>query len=89
MSNTPGQDSRGTAALRQAIATGSPVPTNGKQAGELNPHARVVAALRKICRHATECEMHGEPSTVEGIEWEDIVEARAALAALAKAEGKQ
>ena len=32
---TPGQDSRGTAALRQAIATGSPVPTNGKQAGEL------------------------------------------------------
>jgi len=35
MSNTPGQDSRGTAALRQAIATGSPVPTNGKQATEL------------------------------------------------------
>jgi hypothetical protein len=35
MSNTPGQDPRGTAALRQAIATGSPVPTNGKQATEL------------------------------------------------------
>ena len=30
-----GIDSRGTAALRQAIATGSPVPTNGKQATEL------------------------------------------------------
>ena len=30
-----GIDSRGTAALRQAIATGSPVPTNGKQAKEL------------------------------------------------------
>jgi hypothetical protein len=30
-----GIDSRGDAALRQAIATGSPVPTNGKQAGEL------------------------------------------------------
>jgi hypothetical protein len=35
MSNTPGQEPRGDAALRQAIATGSPVPTNGKQAGEL------------------------------------------------------
>jgi hypothetical protein len=33
---TPGQEPRGTAALRQAIATGAPVPTNGKQAAELN-----------------------------------------------------
>jgi hypothetical protein len=32
---TPGQEPRGDAALRQAIATGSPVPTNGKQATEL------------------------------------------------------
>jgi hypothetical protein len=32
---TPGQDLRGTAALRQAIATGSPVPTTGEQAKEL------------------------------------------------------
>jgi hypothetical protein len=55
MSNTPGQDSRGTAALRQAIATGAPVPTNGKQAKELNTatslaveNARLRAALTKI-----------------------------------------
>jgi len=36
---TPGQDSRGTAALRQAIATGAPVPTTGEQAKELNTPA--------------------------------------------------
>jgi len=36
---TPGQDSRGDAALRQAIATGSPVPTTGEQAKELNTPA--------------------------------------------------
>jgi hypothetical protein len=30
-----GIDSRGDAALRQAIATGSPVPTTGEQAKEL------------------------------------------------------
>jgi hypothetical protein len=30
-----GIDSRGTAALRKAIATGAPVPTNGEQAKEL------------------------------------------------------
>ncbi len=35
MSNTPGQPPRGDAALRQAIATGSPVATNGKQEAEL------------------------------------------------------
>jgi len=90
MSNTPGQDSRGTAALRQAIASGAPVPTTGEQAKELNPHARVVAALRMICSEAVECELFGGgPSTVDGIQWDDILEARAALAALAKAEGKQ
>jgi len=32
---TQGQPPRGDAALRQAIATGSPVATNGKQATEL------------------------------------------------------
>jgi len=38
------------------------------------------AILARICKDATECECHGEPSTVDGIQWEDIVEARAALA---------
>jgi hypothetical protein len=32
---TPGQDLRGDASLLKAIATGSPVATNGKQEGEL------------------------------------------------------
>jgi hypothetical protein len=32
---TPGQDLLGDAALLKAIATGAPVPTNGKQATEL------------------------------------------------------
>jgi hypothetical protein len=50
-----GIDSRGDAALRQAIATGSPVPTTGEQAKELNSattlaaeNARLRAALTKI-----------------------------------------
>ncbi len=36
MSNTQGQPLRGDAALLKAIATGSPVATNGKQEAELN-----------------------------------------------------
>jgi hypothetical protein len=50
-----GIDSRGTAALRQAIATGAPVPTNGKQAKELNTaitlaaeNARLRDALQEV-----------------------------------------
>ena len=35
MSNTKGQEPRGDAALRQAIASGAPVPTTGEQATEL------------------------------------------------------
>jgi hypothetical protein len=50
-----GIDSRGTAALRQAIAIGAPVPTTGEQAKELNTaptlaaeNARLRAALEKV-----------------------------------------
>jgi ornithine cyclodeaminase/alanine dehydrogenase-like protein (mu-crystallin family) len=49
----------------------------------------LLAALERICKDATECEMHGEPSTVDGIAWEDIIAARAAIAkARAKGVGK-
>jgi hypothetical protein len=47
---------------------------------QLDP--QLVAVLRKICKDASECEMHGEPSTVDGIDWEDIVQARELLAKL-------
>lgn len=40
----------------------------------------LLAALKAICKDATECECHGEPSTVDGIQWDDIIAARAAIA---------
>ena len=40
----------------------------------------LLEALEAICKHATECEMHGEPSTVDGIGWDDILKARATIA---------
>ena len=45
----------------------------------------MLAALKRLCTYATECEMHGAPSQVDGIEWDDVVAARAAIA---KAEGR-
>lgn len=70
-------------------APAQPRFTTGQQARVLQANARIVAALRMICSDAVECELFGGgPSTVDGIAWEDIVEARAALAALAQAEGR-
>lgn len=40
----------------------------------------LLAALKVICKDSTECKCHGEPSTVDGIQWDDIIAARAAIA---------
>lgn len=40
----------------------------------------LLEALARLCKHATECEMHGEPSQVDGIEWNDVLAARAVIA---------
>lgn len=70
-----------------------PAQVYGRTAAEALRRGKLIAAtpamyaiLRKICKDAGECEMRGdEPSQVDGIQWEDIVEARAALA---QAEGR-
>jgi len=49
----------------------------------LNPAAvpGLVKILETICRDACECELLDGPSAVDGIAWDDILAARAALAA--------
>ena len=73
---TPGQDSRGTAALRQAIATGAPVPTTGEQAKELNTattlaaeNARLRAALQALLARDEKQTCQHEETRRGGIIW--------------------
>ncbi len=40
----------------------------------------LLAALEALVKDATECEVDGEPSQVDGIQWDDVLAARAAIA---------
>ena len=62
------------------------LPPTAENIVTMEANARLIAAapdlleaLEAICKHATQCEMHGEPSTVDGIDWDDILKARAAI----------
>jgi hypothetical protein len=39
----------------------------------------LLAALEALVKDATECEVEGEPSQVDGIQWDDVLAARAAI----------
>lgn len=66
------------------IVLNTNIPYSQEQASRIGDLAEaapdLLAALEAICKHATQCEMHGEPSTVDGIDWDDILKARAAIA---------
>jgi hypothetical protein len=40
----------------------------------------LLAALEALVKDAAECEVDGEPSQVDGIQWDDVLAARAAIA---------
>ncbi len=40
----------------------------------------LLAVCKRIVSNAVECEMHGEPSQVDGIDWVDILALRDAIA---------
>lgn len=42
--------------------------------------AELLAACKRIVSGAVECEMHDSPSQVDGIEWDDVLAVRAAIA---------
>lgn len=52
----------------------------------LQDWSELLKIVARICRDATECKMEDGPSQVDGIDWDDITAARAAIA---KATGQE